>query len=156
MNSNKIITETEISKKLTSNPIGLVTGSFDFLHLGHMQMLAQAKSKLAMDERLLVIVLGDEQIRLRKGDDRPYFKLAERLEALTYLEVVDYVYGWERPWQELRNFVLEHQPKYLFALEDDPGLENKRMHVEKSGGELVILDKYRDYSTTKILNEILH
>jgi D-glycero-beta-D-manno-heptose 1-phosphate adenylyltransferase len=67
----------------------LTQGSFDMVHIGHGRYLEQAKS---YGDILIVGVDSDAKIKHRKGDDRPIVPQDERLEMLTYLKSVDYVY----------------------------------------------------------------
>lgn len=152
MKHAKIISREQATKLLKSEKLALVTGCFDMLHLGHMQMIAEAKSQLGV--KLAVAVLNDHEIKRRKGEDRPVFNLEERTEALTHLKDVDYVIPWKHPWEELRQFVLEVKPAYLVVSEGDPGLINKKRHIEKAGGKLLKIKRDPRYSTTEIIKRI--
>ncbi len=69
--------------------IGLTSGSFDLIHLGHVKYLAKAKE---LCDVLVVGVDSDAKIRRRKGDDRPMVPQQERLEMLAYQRPVDLIY----------------------------------------------------------------
>jgi len=69
--------------------IVLTQGSFDMVHIGHGRYLEKAKS---FGDVLIVGVDSDAKIKHRKGEDRPIVPQAERLEMLTYLRAVDFVY----------------------------------------------------------------
>src|SRR3954470_22350215 len=69
--------------------IGLTSGSFDLIHLGHVKYLARAKEQVGI---LAVGVDSDAKIRRRKGEDRPMVPEDERLELLAYQRPVDLVY----------------------------------------------------------------
>ena len=80
--------------------------------------------------------------------------MGERCEALSYLKPVDYIIPWEDDWRELREFVLELKPKILAVVEGDNGIDNKKMHIEKTGGKLIILRKEGEYSTSALIEKI--
>ncbi len=65
----------------------MTNGVFDLLHIGHTRYLAQAR---ALGDALLVAVNDDEGVQRLKGAQRPILPLAERLELLASLAVVDY------------------------------------------------------------------
>jgi D-beta-D-heptose 7-phosphate kinase/D-beta-D-heptose 1-phosphate adenosyltransferase len=69
--------------------VGLTSGSFDLIHLGHVKYLARAKEHCDV---LVVGVDSDAKIKRRKGEDRPMVPERERLELLTYQRPVDLVY----------------------------------------------------------------
>ena len=61
-----------------------VNGSFDILHIGHLRMLEYA----ALFGDVRVGVDTDERIREKKGADRPYNTLEDRVEFLYGLKYV--------------------------------------------------------------------
>lgn len=69
-------------------------GVFDVLHAGH---LAQLRAARAFGDVLVVGVNTDETTRAAKGEGRPVFPLAERLEMLAALEIVDFVHPFPEP-----------------------------------------------------------
>lgn len=80
--------------KLRNERIVMTNGCFDILHPGHLQYLQQAKQ---LGDRLIVAVNTDASIRLQKGPSRPVNPLADRMEMLSALSVVD----WVVPFSEL-------------------------------------------------------
>ncbi|HLD03726.1 MAG TPA: adenylyltransferase/cytidyltransferase family protein [Candidatus Dojkabacteria bacterium] len=148
----KITSESTARKLIKQNISILITGSFDVVHLGHLRLLQKAKTVVKGNGILIIALLDDQTIRLRKGSNRPIFDINYRLEFLSYLKPVDYVFAWKKPWQELRNFVLKTHPSYLAIVEGDPGFANKKELITKAGGKLVIIKKQGNFSTTKIIN----
>ena len=73
-------------KKLGSKVV-LCHGDFDMLHLGHLKHFKAAKK---YGDILIVSVTAAKYIK--KGTNRPYFNDRERLEFLSELSVVDYLY----------------------------------------------------------------
>lgn len=150
----KIININEAVDVLSREKIVLVTGSFDILHLGHLRFLSQAKAAVSSEVKLMVILLSDSEIKRRKGDSRPIFPQEQRLEALSYVEPVDYVVGWQESWESLRDFVTKHKPQFLALSKDDPGYENKQKTVKSYGGEVVEIEKISGVSTSKIIEKL--
>jgi len=67
--------------------IVVASGYFDPIHVGHIEYLREAKK---LGDKLIVIVNNTEQTLLKKGKE--FMPLAERLEVLKALEVVDEVF----------------------------------------------------------------
>ena len=150
---NKIKTHEELVSIMKKNPCVLLTGTFDFVHLGHLRFIHEAKELFPKD-KLVMILLSDESIKTRKGPNRPLFDEDERAEFTSYLSDVDYISIWKENWEKLRDFVLEVKPKAYIINNDDPGIENKIEIMRQAGGQAVILRKSDDYSTSKIIDRI--
>ncbi len=61
-------------------------GVFDVLHIGHLESLRAARRH---GDALIVGLNSDASVKRNKGDSRPIFPIAERLEMLAALEIVD-------------------------------------------------------------------
>ena len=72
--------------------IVLTNGCFDVLHAGHVASLRAAREQ---GDLLVVAVNSDASVRALKGEDRPVFPLAQRMEVLAALESVDLVLAFE-------------------------------------------------------------
>lgn len=70
--------------------IVLVTGGFDPLHSGHIQMFQEAKS---LGDRLIVGVNSDAWLTRKKG--RPFMPLSERADVIRALSMVDAVVAFD-------------------------------------------------------------
>jgi phosphoheptose isomerase len=68
-------------------------GVFDVLHVGHLASLRAARG---FGDALIVGVNADVTVRAAKGANRPIFPIAERIEMLAALELVDAVIGFEQ------------------------------------------------------------
>ena len=87
---NKIFDLKKISylrKKKPNLKIGLAHGVFDLLHFGHIKHLQAAKNNCD----ILIVSITSAKF-VKKGPDRPYYNDQERLNFLSSLEFVDYVY----------------------------------------------------------------
>ncbi len=63
----------------------MVFGTFDFLHLGHLDFFKQARQ---VGNKLVVVVARDSNAEKLKGM-RPFFSEQERLEMVRSLRIVD-------------------------------------------------------------------
>jgi phosphoheptose isomerase len=72
-------------------------GVFDVLHVGHLQSLKAARQ---FGDVLVVGVNGDASVKANKGEGRPIFPCAERVELLAALEVVDAILVFDDPTPE--------------------------------------------------------
>ena len=76
-----------LKKKNLNLKIGLAHGVFDLLHFGHIKHLQSAKNNCD----ILIVSITSAKF-VKKGPDRPYYNDQERLNFLSSLEFVDYVY----------------------------------------------------------------
>ena len=65
--------------------VGYAAGAFDLFHVGHLNILRQAKSQC---DYLVAGVVSDEMLLLSKGIT-PVVPLAERLEIVSHISYVD-------------------------------------------------------------------
>lgn len=94
--------------------MGYVPGIWDVFHIGHLTFLRRAKSSC---DQLVVGVLSDDLARSATGLT-PRFPLADRLEALRSLTVVDQVipahsHNWFETWERTPFSILFRSPDGL-------------------------------------------
>ncbi|HXV60565.1 MAG TPA: D-glycero-beta-D-manno-heptose 1-phosphate adenylyltransferase [Vicinamibacteria bacterium] len=125
-------------------------GCFDLLHAGHVRYLERAR---ALGDRLLVAVNTDETVRALKGEGRPVTPLADRMEVLAALRVVDYVIAFD---ERTPASVIEEILPDVLVKGGDWSLPHivGRDVVEESGGRVVSLPFESGYSTTSLLERI--
>ena len=128
--------------------IVFTNGVFDVLHAGH---LAQLRAARTHGDILVVGVNTDETVRAAKGDGRPVFPLAERLEMLAALEMVDFVHAFSETTpveavQALRPDVHCKGGDY------DGKPMPERSVVEGYGGRVVLVPLVEGRSTTRTLD----
>lgn len=93
MNKIKSINELKViaaSLKKEGKTVGLVTGCFDVLHLGHIELFRFAKEKV---DYLVVGVDSDKSVRLSKGKSHPFFDQKTRMDVLAEQESIDYIFS---------------------------------------------------------------
>ena len=115
----------------------LVTGSFDWLHSGHIRFFEEAS---ALGE-LYVVVGHDENIRLLKGNGHPMFSAAERcymVQSIRYVKqsLISTGHGWMDAELEIDTI----KPDIYVVNKDGDKLE-KRVYCEKHGIKYVVLNR---------------
>jgi rfaE bifunctional protein nucleotidyltransferase chain/domain len=125
-------------------------GCFDILHRGHIELLKVARG---LGDMLAVGLNSDTSVRRLKGQRRPIMPQDDRAVVLASLESVDFVTLFDEDTPERIIAVLK--PDILvkgsdYALSDIVG----RRQVEDSGGRVVRIGLYGDYSTEKVLRGI--
>lgn len=122
-------------------------GNFDVLHAGHLSSLKAARKH---GDVLVVGVNVDASVRAAKGEGRPVFPLAERLEMLAALELVDFVHAFEEPTPVEALRALRPDVHCKGADYADKPIPERAL-VEGYGGKVVLLPLVPDRSTTGTL-----
>lgn len=90
---DKLLTRPMAIKKVRAaqragERVVFTNGCFDWLHVGHVRSLEQARS---LGDRLIVAVNSDSSVRQLKGAGRPIVPLRRRMEVVAALASVDWV-----------------------------------------------------------------
>ena len=123
------------------------SGCFDLLQAGHVALLDRARR---MGDYLVVGVNSNRTVRILKGPGRPVVPLAERMELLAGLRMVDCVVSFDAPTParliaRLRPDVLVKGGNYRAG--DIPGYDT----VTASGGKVVTVSLQRGLSTSRLI-----
>ncbi len=127
-------------------------GCFDILHLGHVRALRESKEQ---GDILVVGINTDDNIRERKGTDRPIYTQNERGEMLASLECVDFV----TLFKDSCKFVEAIKPD-VFTNGCEYGMNCIEAPIVKKYGGKVYLYKRQmdpkgsDYNTTNLIKRI--
>ena len=83
--------------------IGYAPGAYDLFHVGHLNLLRQARAHC---DRLVAGVVADDVLEVTKGR-RPIIPLEERMEIVRHISFVDEVVAEVQPdklvtWQSVR------------------------------------------------------
>lgn len=121
-----------------------VNGSFDVLHIGHIRLLAHAGSlgtvRVGLDT--------DERIQQKKGSNRPFNNLQDRMDFISSIRFVNDVVSFGSD-DELIDRIKEYEPDIMVIGDDYNyhsiiGIE----YIPK----VEFFSKIEGYSTTKIFN----
>jgi len=134
----------------TSKAVVFTNGCFDLLHLGHLELLEQARRA---GDVLVVGINSDASVARLKGEGRPVIPEGERAETLLALEAVDRVtvYDEETPLEvieALRPDVLVKGADW--ALDEIVG----RDVVESAGGRVLRVELLGERSTSGLIEKI--
>jgi D-beta-D-heptose 7-phosphate kinase/D-beta-D-heptose 1-phosphate adenosyltransferase len=123
-----------------------VNGTFDILHPGHIELLNYAKS---LGSHLMVGIDSDRRVRELKGTARPIHSQQHRAFMLKNIKAVDEVVVFDSDI-ELINLVAACD--IMVKGSDYMG---KPIVGEAVCDKLIFFDKLHDYSTTKIIQDII-
>lgn len=140
--------------------IGLITGCFDILHAGHINLFRFAKNHCDI---VVVGLENDKTIRINKGKDRPIHSYKLRAFVLSELSSVDYIFMFDEVFKYFTNnseFI--HDPKlkrlrptYIITNPTcDTHWRIKKIQAEKYGAKLLSLTIKRLGSSSKIADTI--
>ncbi len=152
-----ILTETQLKQAVAQarrhgQRIVMTNGCFDILHAGHVHYLAQARQ---LGDRLIVAINSDASIQQLKGESRPINPLAQRLQVLAALRVVDWVVSFTEETPE--RLITALLPDVLVKGGDyQPDAVAGAAAVKKAGGTVQILDFIPGCSTSAIIRNIRH
>lgn len=96
----------------------VVNGTFDILHLGHLQLLSAARSY--PNSYVLVLIDSDRRVKELKGQSRPINTEYERAWMLWSLRYVDRVEIFDSD-DELRNYIKDFEPDVMIKGSDYEG-----------------------------------
>ncbi len=138
--------------KKGNKKIILVHGVFDLVHPGHLSYFKEAKT---YGDILIVSITADKFVN--KGINKPYFKQSYRLDFLSGLEIVDYVFcnnnsSAVNVIQSLKPNFYVKGPDYKVAENDTAGnLKKEKKTIEKTGGKLIFTTG-KTFSSSSLIN----
>jgi D-beta-D-heptose 7-phosphate kinase/D-beta-D-heptose 1-phosphate adenosyltransferase len=133
-----------------------VSGGFDPIHVGHLNMFEQAKELVGPSGKLIVFVNSDNFLIKKKG--RPFMALEDRMRLIEAMEVVDEVFAVVDNDLSVCETLRKYKPD-IFANGGDRKLDNipevavcEELGIEmifNIGGEKVrssstLLEKYQE------------
>jgi|SRR3989304_6804789 len=146
--------------KKEGKTVGLVTGCFDVVHLGHLRLLKFGKESCDI---LIVGLDNDDTIRINKSSGRPIHSLEKRLEFLEHLSYVDLLYSVKGTFDYSTEYANGIQktiarkisPDYLITLKSkDDYWKDKESRAIALGIKLLLLTNEMNDSTTQIVQKI--
>lgn len=124
----------------------IVNGTFDIVHLGHLELLNYAKS---MGDYLTVCIDSDIRVKEKKGDGRPINTEIERKTLLENLKCVDEVKIFSTD-QELLDTIREND-----IMVKGSDYKGKSVIGEKYC-KVIYYERIEQYSTTKKIQSIIN
>ncbi len=138
-------------QKLTGKKIVFTNGVFDLLHAGHIDLLEFAKNS---GDYLIVGINDDDSVGRIKGEGRPIYPLAERMEVLEAVMYVDFIipFSQDTPLELIKSL---YRVDVLVKGGDYKSHEVVgRKEVEEAGGKLLLFDFRTHGSTTALINKL--
>lgn len=136
--------------KSEGKKIVFTNGCFDLIHLGHIELLIQAKSK---GDLLVVAINSDASVKIIKEKGRPVNKEEARARIIAALESVDFVTIFDE--DNPLNVITALEPDILVKGGDwkDEDIVGKDF-VLAYNGKVLTLPYRKSYSTTAIIKRI--
>lgn len=126
-----------------------VNGSFDILHLGHLELLNTAKS---LGDYLLVAIDSDRRISDMKGKDRPFNNQINRHTLMKNLKAVDEVKIFDSEI-ELIDIISEYKPDIMMVGSD---YRNKKVIGSEFAKNVIFFDRVYNESTSNTIQNYLN
>ena len=139
---------------------GLITGCFDILHLGHIEVFRFAKKRVDI---LVVGVDSDESIRISKGEKRPFNSLQKRMDFLQEISLVDYTFpiigvipfGSNKASKVHKSLLRKLKPDYLITgVVADKFWKDKKKVAKELGIKFLADERRRGSESTKIIEKL--
>lgn len=127
----------------------VVNGSFDVVHVGHINLLQYAKSY--PNSFVYVLIDSDRRIRELKGPKRPINNEYERATLLAALKCVDRVDIFDSD-QELINYIKNYQPDLMIKGSD---YKDTPIIGAEFCKKIIFYDRTEKYSSTKKIQSII-
>lgn len=152
----------KLSKSLQKKgkTVGLVVGSFDIIHLGHINLFRCAKRHVSV---LMVGLDNDATIRKTKGKKRPINNYKRRSELLSDLITVDKIFrigkvfkhGDKESYNYFSNLLNKIKPTHTFTHAASDSLSNERKELAKAAGVKYIPDRSKFITHSSIILKAL-
>ena len=138
-----------LKAKLDEKKVGLVQGSWDLFHLGHLRYIKKAKE---LCDYLIVAMDSDEKIKKRKGSGRPIIPEDERYNFIKLLNIADDIVikdASEEKW----GLIKEVRPDVLIAIKENYN-DFQIMNLKEYCGDVAILPRQSESSTSDKIRKI--
>ena len=140
------------AKKLHKK-IVLTGGCFDILHSGHLYFLSESKKN---GDILIILLESDENIKIRKGKNRPINSMKKRLKVLSLLSYVDFIIplrGMTKK-EEYDKLIVQIKPDLITITKGDINIKKRKIQADLVGAKLIEISKIENISTTQIIKNI--
>lgn len=130
--------------------VALTNGCFDVLHVGHVRLLAGARTH---GDVLVVALNDDASVRANKGPGRPWVPLAERMELVAALEGVDFVTSFGEPTAE-RLLEALRPDVHVKGTDWTPETVPERHVVRAYGGRVEIAGDPKGHASSSLIERL--
>lgn len=124
-----------------------VNGTFDIIHLGHIQLLKRAAD---LGDFLIVGVDGDKRVKELKGQQRPINNIVSRITVLEAIKYVDRVLVFDTD-EQLETHIKTLRPAIMVIGEE---YRDKRIIGSEYVGEIIYFPQMEGFSSTHIINKL--
>lgn len=126
-----------------------VNGSFDLLHIGHLDLLKFAKS---FGTYLHVALDSDRRISEKKGADRPINNVFNRTQLMSSIRYVDSVSVFDTD-QELEETIKNYSPDIMIVGSD---WKDKTVIGSQYSKSVLFFDRMNNESTTATIERYVN
>jgi len=130
--------------------IVFTNGCFDLFHMGHLQLLREAKK---LGDVLVVGINSEDSVKRIKGEGRPFIPENDRANIVSALDCVDYVvlFSEDTPFELIKSL----KPDILVKGGDySPETVVGKEFVEGYGGKVCIIPLVQGISTSLLVDKI--
>ena len=130
--------------------IVLTMGTFDILHIGHIEFLEKAKKQ---GHYLFILLESDESIRKLKGKNRPFNSYEDRAKLLAGLETVNYIILLpEFKNEQYDKLIKSLKPDTIATTKGDPARHHKERQAKMVNAKLIdVIGKISNQSTSRLV-----
>jgi rfaE bifunctional protein nucleotidyltransferase chain/domain len=135
--------------------VGLVSGSFDLIHLGHARYIQLARQYADIIIVATMSTLSIKQQPKNKDGDRPIYSQEDRVQFLSSIRGADHVIVFDD--LNCLNIIKKLKPDVYIKKDKDMSrsiVKEECKLVESLGGEVVLATDDVGYSSSKIINHI--
>ena len=125
-----------------------INGTFDVLHMGHINLFREAKILTGPEGRVVVGIDSDERIRELKGPTRPVNNIFDRFNFLRAIRYIDTVVTFSSA-EELEAHIKQFNPDILLIGDD---YKDKPIVGSQYAKEIVYFPRYGGLSSSKIIS----
>ena len=122
-------------------------GTFDVLHMGHIQLFRQARKLAGPGGKVIVGTDSDERVRELKGPTRPINNIYDRVDFLRAIKYIDGVVVFSSA-DELEARIKQFSPDILLVGDD---YINKPVVGAQYAKAVVYFPRYGGLSSSKII-----
>lgn len=151
INSKEELKELISTSRKKGKKVLIKKGVFDIIHPGHIHAIKMFTKQCDV---LIILVISDESVKIKKGEKRPINPQKQRLEVMNGLEGVDYVYPDKTVSREEYIELLKFLKPDIVAV---TSVDDKKTKAYSAGSWklLEFPDKKKPgYSTTEIIKRI--